>query len=274
MASPEATEAEQEQELFFVSLNQDKPITVILLHGLLNSHLEWSYVITFLSDYHIIAPDISGHSRSRDILPANISSSADRVAVLIGRHAHGGRAHVVGLSMGAFIALRVGRQHPELVLSAIVTAGHPMEGHWAWVARYPSITYYAMLMLLELVPTWLYMLVAVKCRGMRRHEELLEEMRHNRRWEVIRAVDMGLLELKWEDIRTLPVKTLAIAAEGIDDVEAVRRMGREMPIEGSLGAVVRGAVHTWNLQKPKLFSDVIRAWIEQSALPASLENLK
>ncbi|CCT73510.1 uncharacterized protein FFB20_11605 [Fusarium fujikuroi] len=255
MASPEATEAEQ--ELFFVSLNQDKPITAILLHGLLNSHLEWSYVIPCLSDYHIIAPDIS-----------------ERVALLIRRHAHDGRAHVVGLSMGAFITLRISRQHPELVLSAIVTAGHPMEGHWAWVVRHPSITYYAMLVLLGLVPAWLYMLVAVKGRGMRRHKELLEEMRHNRRWEVICAVDTGLLELKWEDIRTLPVKTLAIAAEGIDDVEAVRRMGREMPIEGSLGAVVRGAVHTWNLQKPKLFSDVVRAWIEQSALPERLKILK
>ncbi len=51
-------------------------------------------------------------------------------------------------------------------------------------------------------------------------------------------------------------------------------MGREMPIEGSLGAVVRGAVHTWNLQKPKLFSDVVRAWIEQSALPERLKILK
>ncbi|KAF5636832.1 hypothetical protein F52700_4961 [Fusarium sp. NRRL 52700] len=272
MASPEATEAEQ--ELFFVSLNQDKPVTVILLHGLLNSHLEWSYVIPYLSDYHIIAPDISGHSQSRSILPADISSSAERVAVLIQQHAHDGLAHVVGLSMGAFITLRLSRQHPELVLSATITAGHPMEGHWAWVARYPGITYYAMLVLLELVPTWLYMLVAVKGRGMRHHKELLKDMRHNRRWEVIRDVDMGLLELKWEDIRTLPVKTLAIAAEGIDDVEAVRRMGREMPVKGSLAAVVRGAVHTWNLQKPKLFSDVIRAWIEQSALPASLEILR
>ncbi|KAF9768601.1 hypothetical protein IL306_014074 [Fusarium sp. DS 682] len=272
MASPETVEVDQ--ELFFISLNQDKPTTVMLLHGLLNSHLEWTYVIPHLSDYHIIVPDISGHSQSRHIVPTDISSSAERVAVLIRRHAHGGRAHVVGLSMGAFITLRTSRQHPELVLSAIVTAGHPMEGRWAWVARYPSITYYAMLVLLELVPTWLYMIVAVKGRGMRRHEELLEEMRCNRSWDVIRAVDRGLLELKWEDIGSLPVKTLAIAAEGIDDVEAVRRMGREMPIEGSLGAVVRGAVHTWNLQKPKLFADVIIAWIEQSALPGILEILE
>ncbi|KAF4337658.1 hypothetical protein FBEOM_8412 [Fusarium beomiforme] len=272
MALPETTEAGQ--ELFFISLNQDKPTTVVLLHGLLSSHLEWAFVIPHLFDYHVIVLDLSGHSQSREILPADISSSAERVAVLIRRHAHGGRAHVVGLSMGAFITLRTSRQHPELVLSAIVTAGHPMEGPWAWVARHPSITYYAMLLLLELVPAWLYMFVASKGRGMRRHEELLREMRCNRRWDVIRAVDRGMLELKWEDISSMPVKTLAIAAEGIDDVEAVRRMGREMPVEGSLGAVVRGAVHTWNLQKPDLFADVIRAWIEQSPLPRGLELLK
>ncbi|KAF4447742.1 hypothetical protein F53441_8761 [Fusarium austroafricanum] len=192
MASPALIGAEQ--ELFFVNLNQDKPTTVVLLHGLLNSHIEWCFVIPHLSDYHIIAPDISGHSQSRDILPADISSSTERVAV--------------------------------------------------------------------------------KLRGMRWHGELLKEMRRNRRWEVIYDVDIGLMELNWEDVKTLPVRTLAIAAESTDDVEAVRRMGREMPIEGSLGAVVRGAIHTWNLQKPELFADVIRAWIEQSPLPEGLEVLR
>ncbi|KAF5019973.1 hypothetical protein F66182_8004 [Fusarium sp. NRRL 66182] len=83
-----------------------------------------------------MAPDISGHSRSRDILPADISSSAERVAVLIRRHAHGGRAHAARrLSMAAFIAIRLSLLYPELVLSAVVTAGHPMEGRWAWITR-------------------------------------------------------------------------------------------------------------------------------------------
>ncbi|KAF5006050.1 hypothetical protein FDECE_7562 [Fusarium decemcellulare] len=271
MASPEAIEAEP--ELFFVSLNQDKPTTIILLHGLLNSHIEWSFVIPYLSDYHIIAPDISGHSRSRDILPADLSSSAERVAVLIRRHAKQGRAHVVGLSMGAFITLRLSQRHPELVLSAFVTAGHPMERQWAWVVGHPSFTYYLMLFLLEVVPAWLYMRVATS-NGMRHHEELLGEMRRNRRWEVIHAVDMGLMELGWEDVRGLPVRTLSIAADKIDDVEAVRRMAREMPVEGSQGAVVRGAVHTWNLQKPELFADAIKAWVEEQPLPEGLEVLR
>ncbi|KAM5354295.1 hypothetical protein ACJ41O_000945 [Fusarium nematophilum] len=270
MGSPEAIEAEP--ELFYVSLNDDKPTTIVLLHGLLNSHIEWSFVIPHLSDYHVLAPDLSGHSRSRDILPADLTSSADRVALLIRRHAKHGRAHVVGLSMGAFVTHRLGQRHPELVLSAFVTAGHPMERAWAWVVGHPRVTYYMTLFLLEAVPVWLYMRIATG-RGMRRHEELLREMRRNRRWEVIRTVDMGLMELGWEDVRSLPVRTLSVAAETVDDVEAVRRMGREMPVEGSRAAVVRGAVHTWNLQMPELFAEGIKAWVEQRPLPEGLEIL-
>ncbi|KAK7424806.1 hypothetical protein QQZ08_008435 [Neonectria magnoliae] len=268
----ESQPAETEPELFFVSLNDDKPTTIVLLHGLLNSHLEWEFVIPHLADYHILAPDLSGHSRSRDILPADLSTSADRVAGLIRRHAKDGRAHVVGLSMGAFIALRLSQRHAALVRTAFVTAGHPMERQWAWVVGHPQLTFYLMLFLLEAVPRWLYFRVACG-RGMRRHEALLGEMRRNRRWDVVRDVDLGLLELGWDDVRTLPVRTLSVAADSVDDVEAVRRMGREMPVAGSLGAVVRGAVHTWNLQKPELFADAIKAWIEERPLPEGLEVL-
>ena len=70
------------------------------------------------------------------------------------------------------------------------------------------------------------------------------------------------------------MRTLSIAAETVDDIEAVRRMGREMPVEGSLGAVVRGAVHTWNLQKPELFAEAIKAWVEGRELPEGIEILK
>lgn len=109
---------------------------------------------------------------------------------------------------------------------------------------------------------------------MKRHDELLGEMRRNRRWEVIRDVDMGLMELTWEHVRRVRVRTLSIAAETVDDIEAVRRMGRELPVEGSRGAVVRGAVHTWNLQKPELIAEGIKAWVEERALPEELEILR
>ncbi|KAF7560656.1 hypothetical protein G7046_g3520 [Stylonectria norvegica] len=54
-------------------------------------------------------------------------------------------------------------------------------------------------------------------------------MKQNRRWEVIYNVDFGLIELTWEDVQSLSVKTLSIAAGKVDDVEAVRRMGIYSP---------------------------------------------
>ena len=262
-----------EPELFYVSLNEDKPTTIILLHGLLNSHLEWAFVIPHLNDYHLLVPDISGHSGSFDILPADLSTSTDRVATIIRRHAKNGRAHVVGLSMGAFLTHRLSLRYPELVLSAFATAGHPMEGNWGWMVGHPSITYYMMLFLLDFVPPSLYFWVA-SFNNVLKHPDLLREQRRNRRWEVIHDVDMGLMELTWEDVRAIPVRTLSIAAEKLDDVEAVRRMGREMPVKGSLGVVIRGAVHTWNLQKPGLFAEGIKAWVEEKPLPEKFEVLK
>ncbi len=145
---------------------------------------------------------------------------------------------------------------------------------WAFVVGHPRFTYYLMLVLLELVPVWAYMAVATR-RGMLPHRELLAQMRRNRRWDVIRAVDLGLMELSWDDVRRIPVRTLSIAAGTVDDVEAVRRMGREMPVDGSRGAVVRSAVHTWNLQYPEVFARGIRAWIEdkENELPEEIEVL-
>lgn len=262
-----------EPELFYISLNEDKPMTVILLHGLLNSHLEWAFVIPYLSDYHLLVPDISGHSRSFDILPADISTSTDRVATIIRNHAKNGRAHVVGLSMGAFITHSLSLHYPALVLSAFATAGHPMEGQWRWIVAHPSISYYMMLFLLNYIPPWLYFWIA-SFNDVLKHPELLREMKRNRRWHVIRDVDMGLMELSWADVRAIPVRTLSVAAGKMDDVEAVRRMGREMPVEGSSGVVVRGAVHTWNLQKPRLFAEGIKAWVEGKSLPDEFEVLK
>lgn len=262
-----------EGELFHVSLHEDKATTVVLLHGLLSCHLEWALVIPHLQDYHVLAIDISGHSRSRHILPADLPTSTDRIASIIQKYAKNGQAHVVGLSMGAFIALRLSRTHPTTVQSLFITAGHPMRGIYKFVASHPSITYYMTFFTLRIIPPWLYFWVA-SLNGVARHDELYSELKKNRDWNVIRDVDAGLMELSWEDVRAVPVKTLAIAAGTIDDVEAVRRMGRELPVEGSLGAVVRGAVHSWDLQKPELFAQGIRAWIEGTQLPGEIEVLK
>lgn len=42
-------------------------------------------------------------------------------------------------------------------------------------------------------------------------------------------------------------------------------------IPNSKGAVARKVGHMWNMEKPKLFNDVLRAWITDNPLPATLK---
>lgn len=115
---PRGEAPSKDDELFYVSINPAGSTTVIFLHGVLSCHLEWEHVTPYLSpDYHLIVVDLNGHSNSSKILPVLLPASTDCVADLITRHAHGGKAHVVGLSMGGFIALELGRCYPELVHS-------------------------------------------------------------------------------------------------------------------------------------------------------------
>jgi pimeloyl-ACP methyl ester carboxylesterase len=264
--------APAERELFHLSLNDDREETIVLLHGLLSSHLEYAHVIPHLKDYHILAVDLSGHARSSDILPASISASADRVATLIRRHAHGGNAHVVGLSMGGFVTADLVRRNPELVRTAFTTGAAPFQGFTQWLAEHPSVVWAMMTVLLRWTPDWLYWKMAA-ARGLLPHEELLKDMRANMRWDVVREVYATILDLKPEDVKDLNVRFLAVAGGLNDDVPSTKKMGKTLPVEGSRAVVVKDAVHSWDLQFPELFADGVLAWIEGRPLPERFDPL-
>jgi pimeloyl-ACP methyl ester carboxylesterase len=266
---------QDEEELFHHSLNPAATTTIVLIHGLLSSHLEWAFVTPHLEAYHLLVVDAPGHSSSTHLLPARISPAADRVAALIRHRAHRGRAHVVGLSMGGFIALDLARRHPSLVLSAFATGAAPFEGSFKFLASHPSIIWYLMAFI-DALPESMYWWLAGR-RGLLRHPELRVEMRRNRRWEVVRDVYSSILELGWEEVREITeVRTLSIAGGVQDQVNATRKMGiiwKEEGLRESKAVVVRDAMHAWDLQLPDLFAEGVKSWVEGRDLPARFEEL-
>ena len=50
--------------------------------------------------------------------------------------------------------------------------------------------------------------------------------------------------------------------------QAVYAMSRAVPF--ARGALVQGAGHFWNLEAPDVFTQTVRAWIEDEALPSRL----
>jgi pimeloyl-ACP methyl ester carboxylesterase len=85
-------------------------------------------------EFHLLVPDLPEQGRSTDTGPFTMFSAAEQVADLIRVRAHGGHAHVVGLSEGAQVAVQLLAIAPTLVETAIVSSAlvRPIAGAgWA-----------------------------------------------------------------------------------------------------------------------------------------------
>lgn len=97
--------------------------TILLIHGITASHMSWPLIATAFTQYRVIAPDLRGRGRSRDLpVPFGISQhAADMVALLDATGTDG--ALVVGHSMGGFVAATLAAGHPERVTGLLLIDG-------------------------------------------------------------------------------------------------------------------------------------------------------
>lgn len=280
--SLDATHSTAPNEIFHLSFNASSNApTIVLLHGLCSSHLEFAHVVPQLEQtYHVLAVDLPGHSRSPPLpsgQPFTLSSTSSCIASLIRKHAHNGQAHVVGLSLGGFIALKLLEEYPDLIKSLWITGAAPFTGLYKWVAKRPTMVYYINRTLLWL-PPWLYNSIS-SWQGLRRHDELRQEMISNGTFSLIRDAYCSILEFSKDNltkIGTTGKRVLAVAGGRHDDVESTRQMVKLLKQNGSpqsKAVVVKRAVHGWDLQFPELFAQGIKAWIEEDALPHDYDNL-
>lgn len=109
--------------LYYEETGRGHPI--VFVHEFGADHREWELQVRFFSrEYRCIAYSARGYPPSdvpEDPQLYGQDHSADDIAAVI-RGLGIARAHVVGLSMGAFATLRFGLRHPQLA-SALVLAG-------------------------------------------------------------------------------------------------------------------------------------------------------
>ncbi|KAK4196349.1 Alpha/Beta hydrolase protein [Triangularia verruculosa] len=269
--------------LAFTSWNDDKPTTIVLLHGGFTCRLEFALVLPHLSDFHLLVPDLPLHSASRHIKPGTTDNSARYVAQLIRSHAHGGKAHVVGVSMGGYIAQCLALDRPDLVLSLFVSGAAPPVGERLFMAQWPTFTYYTMKIMLDWLPVWVYQYQA-SLLGLKLSKELIVEMRGNITWELVQDMFPWIVAFSLDHVRQLKVKTLSIAGAKGDDVPMIKRTadalrsrrtdhGEAWPEDGSGAIVLREAAHGWDMQFPELFAQGVAAWVNGEALPDEFERL-
>ena len=117
----------------------DSTETIVFIHGAFSSRHDWDPVVQRLEqeDFHLLIPDLPAHGDSRDLGAFTVDHSADSIARLIREKAIRGRAHVVGLSLGAIVAINLASRYPEVVQTALVSGyeKYPRTAMSAWMPQ-------------------------------------------------------------------------------------------------------------------------------------------
>ena len=264
-----------------VAGDQSSP-TIVFLHGGGGGGWMWrSQVEALKGTYHILAPDLPEHRRSADIKPFTIAGSVAQIVELIRTQAHGGKAHVVGLSEGGQITVALLGTAPELVDHAVISSALVREmpgmswfGFGTWKAMYRSIEP------LNKYEWW--MRLNMRSNGI--PVEFLPEMRET--YKSLTADAFAHVIVENQKFR-LPaglerVKAPTLVVGGSKEYKIMHQSIRDVAaaIPGAQARLVHhtmklslGEEHNWSMTAPELFTRTIRAWIEGQPLPQELKQL-
>ncbi|MDR1657744.1 MAG: alpha/beta hydrolase [Deltaproteobacteria bacterium] len=106
----------------YVEMGQPEATPIVFLHGMTDNSRSWSLIASyFAGQYRLIIPDLRGHGGSDkpDLRSYPVSLYASDIAALI--EALGlEKAHVVGHSLGSFIAQELAINYPEKVSKVVL----------------------------------------------------------------------------------------------------------------------------------------------------------
>ena len=246
----------------------DPATTIVFLHGLgLGSWMWQAQVEALRAHYHCLTIDLPGNGESYAVPWLSMADSAAQVADIIQQQGMGERAHVVGLSLGGYVAMQLLANHPTVVESMVVSGINvrPYTVPWFWRTLFT-----------EMVP-------------LMKRESVLQS----------NAKKMGLTDemipLMARDMNRVSKLTYArvfnetfrqsmppIFSERMQRVLGVAGDQEDQPIRDGLAdfslflpngqaAIVANAHHVWNGQHAQLFTEMIRSWVENEPLPSALK---
>jgi pimeloyl-ACP methyl ester carboxylesterase len=104
----------------FVAMGPESAPRIVLVHGTRLTRAAWTAQLEALSDaYRVIALDLPGHGSLTD-RTFTLDGAADELARVI-ELAAGGRAVVVGLSLGGYVAMDLASRRPELIRGLVLS---------------------------------------------------------------------------------------------------------------------------------------------------------
>jgi len=247
--------------------------TIVLIHGGMScGHNDWKEVVPYLTDYHLLVPDLPGHGSARQpdadpsISTFSLDTATATLSLLIRKKAKAGRAHIVAFSIGSHVAMHFVPRQPELVLDVFLT-GYNL---------FPSINA-RFLASLFWISHWSQAAVSrLAHSGTTNPPSTRPPDTSFAAWHCIADT------LCNDDFpQPWPARTLIVAVgrpgfPQFGDSPAVALRLCSIGRQSNAQTTAYGSMdltHAWPVQRPELFATAVREWFQQGTVPDSLSCL-
>ncbi len=239
---------------------------IVFLHGSMVAGWMWLGQVQDLPGYRCFLPDLPGLGNSGDTPWKDLSNTCDLITDLIVKNCPDGKAHVVGLSLGGIVALHLAAKRPDVIKSLIVS-GVPY-------GKFP-------------LPLRLLNKIMLKLYGRPWGARLIANLFGIPRDE---SMDAFLLTAMQTDLKSLEMLTREVLQEpipqAVDGIQAqtlvvTGKRDTKLAINGVLylsdimpnaaGYFVPNVGHQWNAEDQKLFSKMVRLWVDSRSVCEEFE---
>lgn len=238
---------------------------IVFLHGGGLIGRSWLPVAEGLPDYQCVLLDLPGHGQSRADPFRGLAAAAAAVAETVDSTQRA-PVHVVGLSLGGFVALHLMGMRPDLVGTSLVSGLHAGNMRYKPLLRLAIRATYPAMRIKYLRDA------SARAIGVSDTDLMSDaEGRPHAAPRTVRDVGLAALNFRLADLPRPPeTQTLVLAGEHeISAVVAALPMFRAALPNCQTG-VLPGGGHGWCLNTPDLAADVIRAWVTGLPLPAGV----
>lgn len=254
--------------------NRNAP-TIVFIHGGGVSGWMWKKQIEYFKDYHCIIPDLPEHGKSADDGLLSIRDCARGIAELIETRANGGKAHVIGHSLGGKIVVELLSMRPDLVDHALAASAlfRPMA---LLTAIHKPYIYKLTVWMIKPKSMISYLVKQFKFPDKSYDENCIMDFQKLTADKLYREYDQLYQYQKLpEGLAKANVPTLVMA--GAKEPKAMKESVKDIigKLPDAKGILIKKGNHTYPWAMAENFNEIVNAWIngKQIANDTSIEIL-
>lgn len=242
---------------------------VIFLHSHFSNGTMWNTHMAALINQHCVAPDFPGFGRSNHQEWTSIEDIAEGLVELIRGYAQESKVHLVGVSLGGVIAIKLLGMIPGLFESVVIDG--------AGVLPRPGLSLVKLgFRLLQPFLHREFIMEEIAHTLLRIPEENFAEFRSGMLSATPRAITRSTIQAldarQPHGLQHVPCRVLFVAGE--NEMAATLRSNQELSevVPKAQNRVIREIGNSWIIANPELHLRMVEAWIGDLPLPPELET--